>query len=285
MRKRGSSIAIACALAIANSACNQQVNVFDSPVAPTAAPTAIVASVILSPGAVIAGGSIQGTVLLTGPAAAPGINVSLGASDDAADVDPVLTVPAGSSRREFTIATRGVPSDRRVVITASASGRSASSTFEVWAVAPIFFTYVSEPGDFVGGGRFGHFTQGTATFSAFCNRNMVSIRLNVPSGAESWATIFSGPSGVPLRAGAYEGATRDPFNRETPGLSVFGQSRGCNTLEGRFVIHDIDLQNNRVNRFHASYVQRCDNQAGLLSGEVRVANMPPNPSVGVGCQR
>jgi hypothetical protein len=285
MRPRSWSIGIASALAIAGGACNQQVNVIDSPVAPTAVPSIAVASVRLSTGAVTAGGSLQGTVMLTGPAASSGMNVSLEASDDAASVDPALTIPAGRNAADFTIATRAVASDRRVQITASAAGRSATGAFEVWADAPMFFTYVSEPGDFVGGGRLGHFTPGTATFTASCDRNMVSIRVVPPGAALTWFLSFSGPAGVPLRAGTYEGATRDPFNRETPGLSVSGESRGCNMLGGRFVIHDIDLQNNRVNRFHASYVQRCDNQPGLLSGDVRVANMPPSSSVGVGCQR
>jgi hypothetical protein len=283
MRIQLPSIAIACALALAGSACNQQTNVLDSPVAPTTVASAIVASVVLSPGAVNAGGSIQGTVLLSGPAPAPGINVSLSASDDAASVDPILTIPGGSSSRDFTIATRTVPNDRQVVVTASASNRSASGTFEVWADAPTFFTYFSEPGDFVGGGRLGHFSQGTTVFTATCDRNALSIRVTGP-GNDLWFLNFSGPAGVPLRPGAYEGSTRWPFNTATPGLSVTGQSRGCNTNTGRFVIHDIDLQNNRVNRFHASYVQRCDNQPGLLSGEVRVVNMPPSSSV-VSCQR
>jgi hypothetical protein len=277
------SIVIAYALAIAVSACNRQSNVFnDSPVAPTGASSAAVASVILSPGAVMAGGSIQGTVLLTAPATSS-LDVSLSASDDAASVDPVLTIPAGSSSREFTITTRAVPGDRQVVISASASGRSARGTFELWAEAPVFFTYFSEGGDFVGGARFGHFSQERATFTAVCDRNEVNVRLSVP-GVESWQAQFSGPFGVPLRTGTYEGATRAGFNSSSPGLSISGQGRGCNTISGRFVIHDIDLQNNRVNRFHASYVQRCDGQPGLLSGEVMVVNMPPSSFV-VNCQR
>jgi hypothetical protein len=281
---RGSSIAIVCALVIAGAACNQQVNVFETPAGPTAAPPAppSVATVILSRSAVPAGGSITGTVLLTGPAPANGIDVSLSVSDDAASVDQVLNFPAGNSSREFTITTRVVPNDRQAVITASASSRSASASFQVWAEAPVFFSYFSEPGDFVGGGRVGHFSQATAAFTAVCDRNTLNVRLIGP-GTEVWSASFSGPAGVPLRPGAYEGATRAPFNRETPGLAISGQSRGCNTLGGRFVIHDIDLQNNRVNRFHASFVQRCDNQPGLLSGELRVANMPSSSVAS--CQR
>jgi hypothetical protein len=125
------------------------------------------------------------------------------------------------------------------------------------------------------------FTPG-ATFRATCDRNAVNITIN--NGSDFWMVAFSGPNGVALRQGAFEGATRWPFNSPTPGLSISGRGRGCNTLGGRFQIHDIDLQNNRVNRFHASFVQRCDNSTGLLTGDIRVLNMAPSSS-SVSCQR
>jgi hypothetical protein len=284
MGTTGWSIPIVCSLALVVSACNQHQPLLDLPVSPTIpVPSPIVASVTLSPGAVKAGASLQGTVLLNGPAPASGMDVSLTASDDAAIVDPVVRFPAGFASVDFSISTRVVPNDRHVVITASAANRSASSSFAVWAETAVFFAWFSEPGDFIGRGRVDRFTPATATFSGFCDRNVVDVRMQLP-GPSFWSASFSGPAGVALRPGAYEGATRHGFNRATPGLAVSGESRGCNSVGGRFVIHDIDLQNNRINRFHASFVQRCDNSAGLLSGEIRVANLPPSTSV-VSCQR
>ena len=280
-------ITILCGLAIAASACNQRVSVLDSPANPTGPtpPTLIphgIVSVLISPGAVNAGESARGTVLLDGPAAAPGLNVTLSASDDAARVDPMVTIPPGSSNGEFAISTRIVPEDRQVLITATTAGRSASNIVMVWADAPVFFKWFSEPGESIGSGGFDRFTQPPSNFTAFCDRNTLNVQIR--AGSEFWLAMFSGPASVPLRPGAYEGATRAPFNSATPGLSISGRGRGCNSLSGRFVIHDIDLQNNRVNRFHASWTQRCGNDAGLLSGEVRLLNMPPSSSV-VSCQR
>jgi hypothetical protein len=276
---------ITCGLAMAGSGCNQRVAVLDQPTGSTGPtpPAPGVASVLITPGAINAGGSVRGTVLLTGPATGAGVNVSLSASDDAATVDSAVTVAAGASSREFTVGTRVVPNDRQVVITASTPDRSVSGSFSVWAEAPVFFTYFSEPGDFVGGGGFGRFTQGSATFNAYCDRNTLNVQVRVP-GPRFWSARFSGPAGVPLRPGTYEGATRASFNTATPGLDVSGESRGCSSVGGRFVIHDIDLQNNRVHRFHASFVQRCGTNPGLLTGEIRVANMPESSSV-VNCQR
>jgi hypothetical protein len=283
----GRLITILCGLAIAGSACNRYVPVLDSPSNPTGPtlptlPPASIVGVRISPGAVNAGESVRGTVLLDGPAAAPGVNVTLSTSDDAARVDPMVTIPPGSSNGEFAISTRVVPEDRQVVITATTAGRSASSTVMVWADVPVFFKWFSEPGESIGSGGYDRLTPPTSNFTAFCDRNTLNVQIR--AGSEFWLAMFSGPAGVPLRSGAYEGATRAPFNSATPGLSISGRGRGCNTLGGRFVIHDIDLQNNRVNRFHASWVQRCGNDAGLLSGEIRVLNMPPSSSV-VSCQR
>jgi hypothetical protein len=264
--------------------CNERVELPTAPTRSTPTPqTTGVASVLVSPGAVKAGALAQGTVILIGPAPAPGLDVALSSDDDAATMDSAVTVPAGASATSFTIVTRNPTSDRNVTITASAAGRSASGGLTVWADAPVFFLWASEPGDFVGGGGFAHFTQGSSTFSATCNANSVDIRVQSATPFEFWSVQFSGPRGVPLRVGAYEGATRWPFNSATPGLSISGRSRGCNMLGGRFEIHDIDLQNNRINRFHASFVQRCDNSAGLLTGEIRLANMPAS-SPAASCQ-
>jgi hypothetical protein len=283
LTRRIHPIVFACALAIAGGACRQRVGDLPSVSSPTPVSTPNVASLLISAGAVNAGGTLQGTVLLDLPAGSTGVNVSLSVSDDAASVDPVVTVPPGSTSVQFTIATRSVPNDRQVIITAATQGRSALGAFAVWAETAIFFSWFSEPGDFIGAGGVDRLTQNGATFSAVCDRNYVNIQIR-RAATEFWTAMFSGPAGVPLRQGTYEGATRSPFNTATPGLSISGRGRGCNMLGGRFVIHDIDLQNNRVNRFHASFTQRCDNGTGLLNGDIRVIDMPPSSSQ-ASCQR
>jgi hypothetical protein len=273
MRTPVRHLLIMLAVAPALIACNRQIGLPETPVTPTAPTTStpFVASVLITPAAVNAGESVQGTILLTGPAPASGVAVSLSASDDAAMVAPIVTIPGGSSQGDFTVATRPVSNDRQVDITASAANRSATATLSVWADALVFFQWISEAGDFIGAGGFGRLTEATATFRASCGVNGVNIQIR-GSGSDFWSASFSGPAGVPLRQGAFEGATRWPFNTATPGLDISGRSRGCNTLSGRFVIHDIDLQNNRCNRFHASFVQRCGTNPGLLTGDIRVIN-------------
>jgi hypothetical protein len=291
MGSKRSLISIACGLAMTGLACNQRVGLLNSPVETPVSPTPTaaaprppnVATVTVSPGAVNAGGSARGTAVLSGPAPAEGVIVSLSVSDDSVVVPPAITVSAGSSSTEFTVTTRAVQSDRQAMITAATADRSVTTTFGVWAAVPVFFSWTSEPGDAIGRGESYRLTPSAATFTATCDRNTLNIQMRASNG-DSWLVMFSGPAGVPLRQGAYEGATRAPFNTATPGLSISGRSRGCNMLGGRFVIHDIDLLNNRVNRFQASFVQRCDNSSGLLTGDIRVVDMPPSSSV-VNCQR
>lgn len=99
----------------------------------------------------------------------------------------------------------------------------------------------------------------------------------VVTSANAVTLRFSAPAGMPLRRGVYEGATHAPLNTTTPGIAVGGRARGC-TESGRFEIHDIDLQNNHVNRLHVSFEQRCANFSGLLTGELRLRDAP-QPSI------
>jgi len=51
---------------------------------------------------------------------------------------------------------------------------------------------------------------------------------------------LSAPLEAMLAPGAYEAAVRSPFNGASPGISVTGQV-GCNTVAGRFVVHEIEF--------------------------------------------
>ena len=45
------------------------------------------------------------------------------------------------------------------------------------------------------------------------------------------------PDGQTLTAGTtYANATRYPFNGSGPGLAIYGEGRGCNTLTGSFTV-------------------------------------------------
>lgn len=78
-------------------------------------------------------------------------------------------------------------------------------------------------------------------------------------------------SQLPDKADAYEGATRYPFQSPTtPGLSVSGTGRGCNTLTGRFdVLEAVYGADGSVQRFAANFEQHCEGGTAALRGSVR----------------
>lgn len=126
----------------------------------------------------------------------------------------------------------------------------------------------SEPGDYIGQGEIREFGSEDGTFSASVNfDNGVSINF---SGDEHWNVDFAAPQAVPLEPGAYEGATRFPFQSPTaPGLSVSGDGRGCNTLTGRFVVLEVEYADDTVVSFAADFEQHCEGADPALFGSVR----------------
>lgn len=86
-----------------------------------------------------------------------------------------------------------------------------------------------------------------------------------------WDLIFhSQQLGSDLVPGVYEMAQRAPFaSPGHPGLEVTGDGRGCNTLTGRFEVHDFELDATGVKRALVSFEQHCEGGAAMVSGCVR----------------
>ena len=278
---------LVCILSIGG--CNQQVAVLETPVAPspTATPIPIptqpqVAGISISPRAVDGGESATGIVTLAGVASVFPVTVSLSSNNEAATVSEAI-VPAGSNIGRFGVKTGRFPDDRTVVISASTPERTVTTTFGVWTIeAPVYFKYLSDEDDFVGGGEFGRFAPGTSTISAVCDRNEVRVRIT--QGSQVWSATFTGYVSEPLRAGNAYDVFSAGEKEYGPDLDITSQGRRCSTTDGRFLVEEIDLRNNRVNLFRAAFEQRCNGSDEALYGEVRVENMPPSSSV-VNCFR
>jgi hypothetical protein len=136
----------------------------------------------------------------------------------------------------------------------------------------------SQPGDYIGGGQQRVITTAEADFSVSRNSaNGVSFNINdfnKPNPQFTfWYVDLGAPFNAPLAVGAYEGATRFPFQQPSePGLSVSGDGRGCNQLFGRFDVleADYDPQTGDVIRFAADFEQHCETPAAApLLGAIR----------------
>ncbi len=158
-------------------------------------------------------------------------------------------------------------SQRLLVILLIAFAWDASAHAQVTSL-----TMNSDPGDFVGAGQFYFFTPADGTFSAQQNFDQgVSLSFNTPSFSQFWFLDFAAPNNQPLTVGTYLGAARFPFQASNqPGLSVFGDGRGCNTLTGSFQVLQVTYgSGNSIAAFDATFVQFCEGGTAALRGEIR----------------
>lgn len=98
------------------------------------------------------------------------------------------------------------------------------------------------------------------------------IRLEIdPSEAEQglWWTLWFSSTEVPslLEPGLYENAMRVPFEDPgRPGLSITGDGRGCNTLQGAFEVHELVLEGDALITLTATWSQHCEGGPDELRG-------------------
>jgi hypothetical protein len=136
----------------------------------------------------------------------------------------------------------------------------------------------SQPGDYIGGGQQRVISTSEADF--FVSRNFDNgVSFNINDFARPnpkytfWYVDLAAPFNAELAVGAYELATRFPFQQQAEaGLWVAGDGRGCNSLTGRFDVLEVvyDQQSGDVLHFAADFEQHCENpSAPPLLGAIR----------------
>jgi len=126
---------------------------------------------------------------------------------------------------------------------------------------PAYFD--SEAGDYIGAGREIGFT--TVTFTGLRN---AFPTFSVTNGEDQFDVWFAAPAGSPLVPGTYEDAQRFDFRAAGhPGLDVFGDGRGCNTVAGRFIVDDATYAaNGNPLTFAARFEDHCEGGSAALFG-------------------
>ena len=126
----------------------------------------------------------------------------------------------------------------------------------------------SQPGDYIGGGQQYLITLSDGIFTAQNSANVAIFSIN---NGDSWQTDFAGPNAARLAPGNYQNAQRYPFQPSgTPGLSVYGAGRGCNTLTGNFQVLKAGYNSSSVlQSFSANFEQRCEGGTPALFGWLR----------------
>lgn len=136
-------------------------------------------------------------------------------------------------------------------------------------------------GEFITQDREWSFDTSNATISARIFDDGQRLEVLV-SGSTWWNLEFAAPSGERLTAGVtYEDAARYMFQApDRPGLSLWGDGRGCNTSEGAFTVLAADFTaDGEVEEFEATFTHKCGKGGPDLStGHVRLGDVvAPDP--------
>ncbi len=145
-------------------------------------------------------------------------------------------------------------------------------------------TLQSDAGDFVGQGQAASFSSPADTFLSHGNGSTMRVDVHPQDyPTEWWQLVFAAPAGQQLTTGTYTNAARWPFQPTAqPGLQVFGDGRGCNTLNGTFTVLSASFgPYGYPISFDATFEQHCEGSAAALRGEVKVTNPPPPPPLQV----
>lgn len=138
----------------------------------------------------------------------------------------------------------------------------------------------SDLGDYIGAAQALLYTPATANLVVTTNGGYLSVRVD---GDENWQGDFQAMNSLTqLQPGYYGDLRRYPFHNPVKGgLSWAGEGRGCNTLQGWFVVDDIRYQNGKLQEIDLRFEQHCEGGAPALRGRVRWSvdddTAPPGP--------
>jgi hypothetical protein len=140
------------------------------------------------------------------------------------------------------------------------------------------FTMTGDSGDYITGGR--TYTYDTAAGDALsiqADDDLRGVYLSI-SGARGdwWSMDLNAPLGKQLTPGTYPNATRAPFSGAGAGIDVSGNGRGCNTIEGSFVVAEaVYGPHGYVEKLDATFEQHCEGGDSALRGRVVINNPAP----------
>jgi len=154
-----------------------------------------------------------------------------------------------------------------------------------WSATQTLITLNSQPGDYIGQGLQQTYTPADGPFTVTTiNNGGVRVSFHTPDYSHFWDLEFGPPTGRKLVVNEYEGAQTFAFHSPMrPGLDVFGDARGCNTL-GRFMVEEIVWNaDGTIARLAVDFEQHCEGFQPALYGSVRYnSGFKLVPRIGVG---
>lgn len=172
----------------------------------------------------------------------------------------------------------------------SAPGPTTTLPAGLWEPAPgatpdsgNFVFLESEAGDYIGSGNVYLYTPANAQMFLNLSNGYAGVSIR---GDETWNGDFQAMNSIDqFEVGYYGDLQRFPFhNPIRGGLSWYGEGRGCNTLEGWFVIDSIAFDGASLESIELRFEQRCEGGDPALNGAIRwdvndttTASGPVNP--------
>jgi Ca2+-binding RTX toxin-like protein len=144
---------------------------------------------------------------------------------------------------------------------------------------------VSDYGDWVGDGMSYSYSPANATLAFSGLAQKASFSLDAADGSW-WSGDFAAGNGDILAAGSTYSAVRYPFNGSGPGMDVFGNGAGCNTLTGTFTVNGVSFDSTgALASLSLTFIQHCDGAAPALCGivEFRATGTSPGDTPPGGC--
>jgi uncharacterized delta-60 repeat protein len=145
-------------------------------------------------------------------------------------------------------------------------------TINPTAPAVTRLTMVSDPGDWIGGGRSYDLSPATGMFSVYGSANYLTVSYQNPANfSDYWSLTFAGVGTAPLVPGTYLNAERAAFRSPGhPGMDITGQHRGSNTLTGQFTVLELVTDSTgKILRFAADFEQHSEGGTAALRGSIR----------------
>jgi hypothetical protein len=135
---------------------------------------------------------------------------------------------------------------------------------------PVSGNYIyleSQPGDFIGAGGTYLYTQADAVLTPFNTGGLLTFSVD---GDESWDGRFRAMSSLAqLAPGYYGDLRRDPFhNPSKGGLDWSGEGRGCNMLNGWFVVDSVAYDGPTLTAIDLRFEQHCEGGRPALHGKI-----------------
>lgn len=135
-------------------------------------------------------------------------------------------------------------------------------------------SFHGDKGDYITGGRSYKFSPNNASIG-FSRNFSGGVSASV-SGDSWWYFDTATPTGTSYKRGAYKNAQRFPFQDATsPGLSLYGDGRGCNTLSGKFTVNQLKFDSSgNPTKLDITFEQHCEGGQPAAYGQVLLNAVP-----------